>query len=200
MTRDYFNQMAEKWDKLAAEKDTVKLEDLARSLNIEPGDTVLDVGAGTGIFLPYILKKIGKSGRLVALDFAAEMLKRAQAKGFKGNIEYLNADITSVPLPDAVFDAAVCYASFPHFKDKAKALGEINRLLKKDGWLFICHTSSRAKINERHRRRAVLANDIIPENDEMRGMLSSAGFEDISILETDGSYLASAVKAPVDEA
>jgi len=198
MSKDYFNQMADKWDKEVAEKDTAKLDKLAHSLSINRGDTVLDVGTGTGILIPHLLEKIGENGRLVALDSASEMLKKAKEKGFKGNIEYVDADVTGVPLPDVVFDAVVCYASFPHFKDKAKALIEISRLLKKGGWMFICHTASRAKINERHRKKAALANDLIPDSDEMRAMLALAGFEDVNILETEESYLASARKASSD--
>jgi ubiquinone/menaquinone biosynthesis C-methylase UbiE len=192
MTKEYFNQMAASWDKIAAERDTTKLERLAQSLDIKPGSTVLDVGTGTGVFVPFLLKKIGKSGHLVALDFAEEMLKKAQAKGFRGNIDYLNADITSVPLPDEVFDAVVCYSSFPHFHDKPKALREINRLLKKGGKLFICHTSSRAKINEIHRGIAAVADDTIPDSFEMRNMLVETGFTDIKISEATDSYLVSA--------
>jgi ubiquinone/menaquinone biosynthesis C-methylase UbiE len=192
MTKEYFNRMAASWDEIAAERDTTKLERLAQSLDIKPGSTVLDVGTGTGIFVPFLLVKIGRTGRLVALDFAEEMLKKAQAKGFRGNIDYLNADITSVPLPDEVFDAVVCYSSFPHFHDKPKALREINRLLKKGGKLFICHTSSRAKINEIHRGIAAVADDTIPDSSEMRNMLVETGFTDIKISEATDSYLVSA--------
>ena len=192
MTKEYFNQMAASWDEVAAERDVSKLERLAQSLDIKPGSTVLDVGTGTGIFVPFLLAKIGRTGRLVALDFAEEMLKKAQAKSFRGNIDYLNADITSVPLPDEVFDAVVCYSSFPHFHDKPKALREIKRLLKKGGKLFICHTSSRATINEIHRGIAAVADDTIPDSSEMRNMLRETGFTDIKISEATDSYLVSA--------
>ncbi len=194
MSKEYFNQIAATWDEVAAEKDSTKLERLARSLDIEPGATVLDVGTGTGVFVPFLLKKIGSSGRLVCLDSAEAMLKKAKAKGFKGNIEYLNADVTDVPLPDEVCDAVVCYSSFPHFRDKPRALAEINRLLRKDGRLFICHTSSQTKINRIHRQIPVLSNDLIPENSEMREMLIAADFVDGKIRENNESYLACASK------
>jgi ubiquinone/menaquinone biosynthesis C-methylase UbiE len=195
--RAYFNEKAAVWDESIAEKNTAKLSALADRMNIEPGFIVLDVGAGTCVFAPYILSKIGGNGRLVAADLAEEMLKRARTKGFNGNIEYLHADVTSVPLPDEVFDAVVCYSSFPHFQDKPRALSELNRVLKKGGKLFICHTSGRATINAIHRQIPAVENDAIPDSDEMHMMLSAVGFTDIGIDDEADSYFTSARKPKV---
>jgi ubiquinone/menaquinone biosynthesis C-methylase UbiE len=198
MIRAYFNEKAAIWDEAVAEKDTAKLSALADRMNIKPGSIVFDVGAGTGVFAPYILSKIGGNGRLVAADLAEEMLKRARAKGFNGNIEYLHADVTHVPLPDEVFDVAVCYSSFPHFQDKPRALSELNRVLKKGGRLFICHTSGRTTINEIHRQIPAVENDAVPDRDEMYMMLSVVGFVDIGIDDEPDSYFASARKPKVN--
>jgi len=196
--RAYFNQRAAVWDETSSEKDATKLERMAQRLNIAPGSTVLDVGSGTGVFIPFLLSQLGRSGRLIALDFAEEMLRKSQAKGFDGNVDYLHADITSVPLLGGVCDAVVCYSSFPHFQDKPRTLSEINRILKHGGRLFICHTSGRAEINRLHRQIPAVENDIIPDKGEMRLMLSMAGFIDIEIADSDGSYLASAKKPSLD--
>jgi ubiquinone/menaquinone biosynthesis C-methylase UbiE len=194
VTRTYFNHRAAVWDETGSETDTTKLELMAERLNIEPGSTVLDVGSGTGVFIPFLLSRIGRQGRLVALDFAEKMLNRARAKGFDGHIDYLNADVTSIPLLGEVFDVVVCYSSFPHFQDKPGALAEINRVTKSGGRLLICHTSSRAVINEFHRHISAVGNDTIPDGPEMRFMLSRAGFTDIRIEDGSQSYLASARK------
>jgi ubiquinone/menaquinone biosynthesis C-methylase UbiE len=190
----YFNEKAAIWDETVVEKDTTRLEEMARRLALEPGSNVLDVGTGTGVFVPFILSRIGQSGRLVCLDIAEEMLKRAQAKGFGGNTEYICADITDTSFDDESFDAVVCYSSFPHFQDKPRALREINRILRKGGRLFICHTSSRCAINEIHRQIPVVQNDLIPGEAGMRELLSAAGFREISICDSNDSYLAGAVK------
>lgn len=194
MLRTFFNQMAATWDETVAEKDVTRLERMSQRLEIKPGSTVLDVGTGTGVFLPFILKRVGGQGRLVALDLAEEMLRRARAKGFGGNIEYLQADVASPPLSDEVFDAIVCYSSFPHFQNKPVALKEANRLLKKGGKLFICHTSGRNQINDIHRQIPLLANDILPGEDEMAEMLSAAGFAHVEVYDGNDSYFASARK------
>lgn len=197
MIRAHFDQRAASWDETAAERDTTKLERMAERLEIKPGATVLDVGTGTGVFLPHLLNKLGKNGRIVALDFAEEMLKLARAKGFSGNVDYLQADVTNIPLDDEIVDIVVCYSSFPHFQDKPRTLSEVNRVLKNGGRLFICHTSSRAKINQFHRQIPAVENDIIPDEVEMQIMLSMAGFTDIKIDDNGDSYLASARKPSV---
>jgi len=194
MSRAYFNQRATIWDETIAKRDATKLERMAQRLDIKPGSTILDIGTGTGVFLPFLLSETGKKGQIVALDFAEEMLRKAQAKGFNGNVAYLHADVTNIPLGEAIFDIVVCYSSFPHFQDKPRALAEIKRVTKSGGELSICHTSSRAEINQIHRQIPAVANDIIPDQGEMRLMLSMAGFTDIRIDDSGESYLARARK------
>jgi len=194
MSQELFNSRAATWDEKAVEKDTSRLEAMAARLDIKPGAVVLDVGTGTGVFIPFILKKIGSEGKLVCLDFAEEMLKIAYAKGFQGNIEYICADIENSRLPAKSFDAVVCYSVFPHFRDKIKALREISRLLKENRKLFICHTSSRQAINDIHRNIPEIRDHLFPMNEEMRRMLTGAGFKDISISDGKDDYLVSARK------
>jgi ubiquinone/menaquinone biosynthesis C-methylase UbiE len=192
--RAYFNQQAATWDEAVAEKDTTRLEQMAERLGLEPGFTVLDVGTGTGVFLPFLLDRIGGNGRVVALDVAEAMLLRAKAKGFPGNIDYVCADVMDVPLDDGIFDAVVCYSSFPHFQDKPRAFSEIYRVIKSGGWMSICHTKSRAEINDIHRQIPEVHHDTIPEADKMQSMLSAAGFVEISLEDKSDSYLAFAMK------
>ena len=194
MIRTYFNQMAVIWDEMVAERDEEKLKLMAECLDIKPGSRVLDVGTGTGVFLSFLISKVGSNGQIVALDVAEEMLRKAVFKGFNGDISYLNADVNNVPLSDETFDSVVCYSSFPHFQDKPRALIEIIRVTRSGGSLFICHTSSRASINGIHRSIPDVANDVIPDADEMRRMLSEAGFVSITIEDFSESYFCRARK------
>jgi ubiquinone/menaquinone biosynthesis C-methylase UbiE len=194
VSREFFNARAATWDEKVAEKNVSRLEKMAARLDIRPGDGVLDVGTGTGVFVPYLLQKIGDAGRLVCLDFAEEMLRQARLKGFTGNIDYRCADIEDSRLPDASFDAVVCYSVFPHFQDKPKALREINRLLRPGGRVFICHTSGRRTINKIHRSLPEVRDHLLPGSAEMLRLLSGAGFEDIVIDDAPDDYLASVRK------
>jgi ubiquinone/menaquinone biosynthesis C-methylase UbiE len=190
MLREYFNSRADTWDKNIAEKDTNKLTGMAERLELKPGSVVLDVGTGTGVFLPYLLKNIGKNGKIVALDLAEEMLAKAMAKYSAENVEYLHADIMDIPVYEEMFDSVVCYSSFPHFQDKHKALTEIRRVMKPGGRVFVCHTSSRDHINGMHSTLPGVENDLLPAPDEMRMLYSNAGLTVVKIEEDSESYLA----------
>jgi ubiquinone/menaquinone biosynthesis C-methylase UbiE len=194
MTRAYFNQRAGIWDEAIAEKDTARLNRMVKYLKIDPGSVVLDVGTGTGVFLPFLLREVGMEGRIIALDFADKMLRKARTKGFEGNITYLHADVSNIPLSDNIIDAVVCYSSFPHFPDKPTALAEMRRVIKKGGRLFVCHTWGREQINAIHRQQPALRGDLLPDGNEMRRLLSAADFIDIEVSDTADSYLACAWK------
>ena len=192
MSQAYFNDRAPIWDRTAAEKDHARLQDMARRLGLRPGAKVLDVGAGTGVLLPFLLKEIGSSGRIFALDFAELMLRQALSKNTDGSVAYLLADISHIPARPASFDAVVCYSSFPHFPDKPRTLAEISRTMKPGGRLLICHTGSREHINRIHRGIPAVREDLLPDETEMRRMLAAAGFTDIVIEDGSDSYFVAA--------
>jgi ubiquinone/menaquinone biosynthesis C-methylase UbiE len=194
MIRTYFNGKAAIWDEIAAEKDRSKLMQMAERLDIRSGSMILDIGTGTGVFIPYMLHSTGCEGKILALDIAEEMLHQARAKGFNGAVAYLNADVAHIPLLEESVDSVVCYSSFPHFQDKEKALAEICRVVKRGGRLSICHSSSREAINGIHNGIPEVAHDVIPEEWEMREMLSEAGFADIVIEDNCENYLCRALK------
>jgi len=194
--RDYFNQMAAQWDSIYTREGFLRLTHIIAQLDIRPGATVLDVGSGTGILLPLLTQAVGEKGRIVALDFAEEMLSRAKAKGFAGNIEYIVADASDMPLPDGSFDWVICNAVFPHFPDKSKALTEIARVLKRRGKLAICHVRSRQAVNEMHRTiGGAIADDLIPDDGEVRQLLAASGFAGIEIEDGADRYIATAMRA-----
>ena len=193
--REYFNQLAGKWDKMTTEETKARLPQMIAYLAIKPGDIILDVGGGTGILLPLLYNAAGDRGKIVSLDIAEEMLKQARNNGHQDNIDFIHADVATIPLSGESFDLVICYSCFPHFPDKLKALAEMARVLRNRGRLVICHTASRQAINELHKSVGnVVENDTIPDEAIMRKLLAASGLKPIEVRDEYHRYLAIAAK------
>jgi ubiquinone/menaquinone biosynthesis C-methylase UbiE len=174
--QEYFDQLAPTWDKELTQDRLNCLGSIVKELGIEPGYYVLDIGSGTGVLLPFVIAELGDEGKIVALDFSAEMLVQAQAKNFPPIVGFAQADVLDIPLPDNSVHLAICNSAFPHFSDKGKALKEIARVLRNNGRLVICHTMSRQMINQLHKSiGGIVAGDLLPDESQLRGLIKHAG-------------------------
>jgi ubiquinone/menaquinone biosynthesis C-methylase UbiE len=193
--QEYFDQLAPTWDEELTPEKLKRLGKIVKELGIEPGYYVLDIGSGTGVLLPFLIAELGDEGKIVALDFSAEMLCQAQAKNFPPIVSFAQADVLAIPLADNSVNLAICNSVFPHFNDKVKALREIARVLKNNGRLVICHTMSRAMINQLHQSvGGVIANDLLPPEFQLRGLIKQAGFKVSHFEDSPERYLVIAEK------
>ncbi len=193
ISRKFFNDRAEHWDETVRNNDPRKLRKMADRLDLKESNFILDVGTGTGVFIPYISEKLNSSGRILSMDFAINMLLKAQVKYSNGrSLNYVCSEIETLHLDGDCFDTAVCYSTFPHFHDKPRALRNLTYLLKPQGTLFICHTASKETINAIHKNIPDFQDHLIPENDEMTRLLEDAGFSHVSIEDHEESYLLTA--------
>jgi ubiquinone/menaquinone biosynthesis C-methylase UbiE len=188
-SRAYFNTKAESWDVTPRSNAPHQLQTLIERLDINQGALVLDVGSGTGVFVPYIQRKVGEDGRVICVDFALNMLTIARVKMNHNSITHVCAEIETAGFNAGVFDAAVCYSTFPHFHDKPLALGNIYNLLQPGGKIFICHSASREFINDIHLKIVDFQDHLIPQSDEMFSLMQVAGFRNILIEESADAYL-----------
>ena len=98
-------------------------------------DTILDVGYGSGIFLPT-LKGIGN--KLYGLDehkFDKEVLN--SLKKLDINVDLTSADLTKMPYENEKFDAIISISAYEHIKNLDIAMEELNRVLKIGGFVYI---------------------------------------------------------------
>ena len=190
ISRKFFNDRAEQWDHTVRNNDPTKLRKMANMLDIKEDNWVLDVGTGTGVFVPYIAEKLNGKGKILCMDYAINMLIKANSKNqSKKTLSYICSEIENFSITDNRFDVATCYSTFPHFHNKSKALKNLKRLLKTGGVLYICHTASKETINDIHRNIPDFSDHLIPENEIMEQLLSDAGFSDINIDAKTDYYL-----------
>jgi len=192
--RDYFDRIAAGWDERPIAEPAVVRRIVAR-FDLDAGQRVLDVGAGTGILLPHLLEAVGPGGRVCALDLSPEMLRRARDKFSQTNLEFVCAPAEELPLPDEEFDRVICFSVFPHFRDQGRAVRELARVLRPAGRLIVAHADGREELNSFHRGLdAPVSGDELPEAAVMQRLLRDAGLRLIDLEDRPGRYLLRAVK------
>lgn len=112
---------------------------LLKLLQPEPGEHVLDVGAGVGVHAIPIARALGH-GTLVAVDVQPRMtdeLSRRARRYRIATIEALTSDARQLPYADHIFDAACLVSVLGELTDRAAALAELRRVLKGRGRLVV---------------------------------------------------------------
>jgi demethylmenaquinone methyltransferase/2-methoxy-6-polyprenyl-1,4-benzoquinol methylase len=122
-------------------------QDPLKTLNqadIQPGQTVLEVGSGTGFFTIPAARLIGDRGRLIAMeplsDYVKRLVEKVQAAGLR-NVDVIRRDALDTGLESASIDRVLLFGVLPYPTLPLKRLlPEMHRVLKRDGtlavWLF----------------------------------------------------------------
>lgn len=100
------------------------------------GRAVLEVACGRGAFARWLAA--AGPAKLVAADFAETAIRRAAATaGPVRCVRWIVADIEVLPFPSATFETVICCETVEHVSDPARAVGELARVLKPGGRLFL---------------------------------------------------------------
>ncbi|MCI1946553.1 class I SAM-dependent DNA methyltransferase [Clostridium luticellarii] len=146
--REFFNAIAEVWDDMCCHPKE-KVNHVIESIDLAEGERILDVGSGTGVLIPYLEQKIGKSGSITAIDVAKNMIKVSQRKNKYPNLDFQVVDFFKHESKEN-YDCIVAYSCYPHLKDKKKFFEKSYDMLNSQGKLVIAHIEGKDKINSRH--------------------------------------------------
>jgi len=192
----YFDSIADKWDSFE------NMEALQNKLNAGLGqmkiacdERILDIGCGTGNLVMALIKKLGESGKIWAVDISKKMLEVAQKKITDFQIHWIQSDAENLPFTEGFFDRVMCFSVWPHFNDKVQAALEIRRVLRRGGTMHIWHLLSRERINEIHANAdESLRGDFLHSSVQTASLLENVGFKIIVALEDNERYLITARK------
>jgi SAM-dependent methyltransferase len=160
---------------------------------LNPGETVLDLGSGGGIDVILSARRVGPTGKAYGLDMTDEMLALAEDNTRKAgiaNVEFLKGEIERVPLPDNSVDVIISNCVINLSADKDRVLAEAFRVLKPNGRLAVSDVVFRGHIPPDVQRSLELWVGCIAgalTEDEYRDKLAAAGFTDVD-LETTRVY------------
>lgn len=100
----------------------------------QPGDRCLDVCCGSGDLALALARRVGNSGQVVGVDFAAQQLavahRRADQARLSGRLQWQQADALALPFDAASFDAATMGYGLRNLTDIPAGLKELRRVLK----------------------------------------------------------------------
>jgi ubiquinone/menaquinone biosynthesis C-methylase UbiE len=187
--RAYFEELARRWDSFQQSNRGEVLRQLLAPFAplLSTSGAILEVGTGTGALIAC-LRERAPDARLVSIDLAGEMLRRARQRCPDAAV--VQADAHRPPFAAPAFDLVVCHNSFPHFADKLAALCSLARLLRPGGYLLILHDLSREKVNAIHSSGgAAIQNDLLPTGGQTGRMLMRTGFVGVQVEDTDEQYV-----------
>jgi SAM-dependent methyltransferase len=154
---------------------------------LNPGETVLDLGSGGGIDVLLSARRVGPSGKAYGLDMTDEMLALArenQRKAGVPNVEFLKGEIEYIPLPDNSVDVIISNCVINLSGDKDRVLREAFRVLKPGGRFAVSDVVTRGEVPESVRTNMLLWVGCIAgalQDDQYAAKLAEAGFDDIGI-------------------
>jgi SAM-dependent methyltransferase len=154
---------------------------------LNPGETVLDLGSGGGIDVLLSARRVGSAGKAYGLDMTDEMLALARANQRKAgvaNVEFLKGEIEHIPLPDNSVDVIISNCVINLSGDKERVLREAFRVLKPGGRFAVSDVVTRGAVPENIRQNMLLWVGCIAgalDHDQYIASLARAGFDSIDI-------------------
>jgi ubiquinone/menaquinone biosynthesis C-methylase UbiE len=162
--------------------------------NLRPGEVVVDLGCGGGLDVFLAAAKVGPTGRAIGIDMTPEMLERArrnaaQANGGKGlaNLEFHQATIDKLPLPDGSVDCVISNCVINLAPDKPAVFREVARVLKPGGRLAVNDIALKKPMPAEIGQDVMayvgcIAGAVLIE--DYRRQLAEAGFAAVEVIDT----------------
>jgi demethylmenaquinone methyltransferase/2-methoxy-6-polyprenyl-1,4-benzoquinol methylase len=159
------------------------------SLGIKSSDSILDIGTGTGVLIPFLVDRLQSCGRVTAIDISSGMLEIAKLKYDYDKVKFIKLDFMEADIQEN-FDIVLCYSCFPHLNDKGAAVEKMLKTLKKGGKLAIFHSESREKINRLHGAMDNQVNgDSLPAAEELKSVIEAYGGKVVYIEDSEEKYV-----------
>ena len=132
--------------------------DVIALMDVPPGTTVVDLGAGTGYFLRYLSRAVGITGVVLALDVEPDMVRYLSERAERESLHNVRAMLVPVDdprLPEGGVDRILVVNTWHHIADRSAYAEKLARSLKPGGTVFVVDFTLQSKKGPpRHHRLA----------------------------------------------
>lgn len=162
--------------------------------NLRPGEVVVDLGCGGGLDVFLAAAKVGPTGKAIGIDMTGEMLDLARRNATRANegrgysnVEFHQATIDKLPLPDGSVDCVISNCVINLAPDKPAVFREVARVLKPGGRLAVSDIALKKPLP------AEIGQDLMAYVGciagavligEYRRQLAEAGFAAVQVIDT----------------
>jgi ubiquinone/menaquinone biosynthesis C-methylase UbiE len=162
--------------------------------DLRAGQRVLDVATGTGVVARLAARRVIPGGTVTGVDLNEGMLKAARQLPLPPGvtIDWRQGSALALPFSDKAFDVVLCQQGLQFFPDRAKALGEMRRVLVSEGRVaisvrtgpspyFVALSEGLARHVSPEAATSLAAAFTLGDSDELSGLLKVANFHDVAI-------------------
>jgi SAM-dependent methyltransferase len=161
--------------------------------DLQPGETVLDLGSGGGLDVLLSARRVGPAGLAYGLDGSEDMLALARANAAKAgvaNARFLSGRIEAIPLPDEHVDVVISNCVVNLSPGKPQVLREAFRVLRPGGRMGICDVIADQDLDPARRKESedrLGCGCVTLTQREYEDLLMAAGFAGVSITVTSNA-------------
>ncbi len=175
-----------------------------RHLELQSGETVLDLGSGAGLDAFLAAKAVGPSGRVIGVDMTPQMLERARSNARRGgytNVEFREGRLERLPVEEASVDAVTSNCVINLVPDKAAVFREIARVLKPGGRMVVSDIVLDGKLPEAIEKDLLAYVGCVAgaaQRETYFGLLRAAGLGEVEVLRDVDALMTWAETAPAE--
>ena len=155
--------------------------------SLQPGQTVLDLGAGAGFDAFIAARAVGPTGRVIGVDLTTEMVAKARSNARQGGyaqVEFRLGEIEALPVADASVDVIISNCVINLCPDKRLVYQEAFRVLRPGGKLAVSDVVARTELSREVKRDLALHTGCLAGatlHTDLVRLLEEAGFVDVVI-------------------
>jgi ubiquinone/menaquinone biosynthesis C-methylase UbiE len=189
-----YNRIGKLYNAIAGRSEKQLRRSGLRQLHAMPGETILEIGFGTGHSVVEIAEAVGASGKVCGIDISNRMLEIAEARvvaaGYADRIQLQCTDALALPYPERHFDGLFMSFTLEVLQpsEMGRLLQQCRNVIRTDGRICVVGMSTKGKLgimmNLYEWARAKLPNTIDCRPINVGELLTAAGFEVIEDIVT----------------